>query len=162
MKCPDCGWQNLVDADTCAQCSSPLESAAGSGSGRGLTARLAGKVSALKTRKALILAAGMTVAEAVRRMRKAKTSSALITNEGALVGILTEHGILQRFVGLRDASKTRVCEIMETDPVCLKGGDPVAYAFHQLSLGGYRHLVVQLGKGAYGTVSAQDLVEFLV
>ncbi|HAH04934.1 MAG TPA: hypothetical protein DCM05_00175 [Elusimicrobia bacterium] len=160
MKCPDCGWQNLAGADVCEHCSTPLEPAAAPGGG--LAGRLACKVAKLKTRKALLLAPDAAVAESVRRMRKAKASCALVTRDGELVGILTEHGLLQRFVGLRDPQKTQVCEVMETDPILLDGGDSVAYAFHQLSLGGYRHLAIRLPGGSLGTVSAQDLVETLV
>jgi hypothetical protein len=50
---------------------------------------------------------------------------------------------------------------METDPVCLKAEDPIAYAFHQISLGGYRHMALRLEDGSFGTVSAQELVEYL-
>lgn len=130
--------------------------------GRSLTERVGGSVAELKTRKALLVSPDASIAEAVRRMRKAAVPCALVARGRELVGILTEHGLLQRFVGLRDAAKTQVCEVMETDPVLLDAGDPVAYAFHQLSLGGYRHLAVRLPGGGLGTVSAQDLVEYLV
>jgi len=112
-------------------------------------------------RKALVVEPGTMVGDAVRRMRKAKAGSALVMRGGRPEGVLTEHGLIQRVVSLRDPSKTAVGEVMETEPVCLKAEDPVAYAFHQISLGGYRHLAVRLADGSFGTVSAQELAEYL-
>ena len=162
MKCPDCGHRNLAGAEFCEHCSTPFSHAPASLGGRGLAERLSGgTMSDAKPRRALVLEPGATVADAVRRMRRAKTGSALVVRGGRPEGVLTEHGLIQKVVSLRDPSKTAVSEVMETEPVCLNAEDPVAYAFHQISLGGYRHLAVRLADGSFGTVSAQELVEYL-
>src|SRR4029450_8065999 len=79
-----------------------------------------------------------TLADAVRVMREHHVGCVLALEDGRLAGILTERDLLLK---LEDADLSRpVRDLMTPDPEVLHPDDPIVYALHRMSVGGYRHV----------------------
>ena len=162
MRCPDCGKENLPGADTCVGCDNDLPAAGGRKSSDDLGTRMrSGKVSDLKPRPAVSVAPEDTVADVVLLMREEKVGAVLVTKAGKVVGIMTERDVLYEVAGSRDPKAVNVIDVMHVDPDFLDADEPVAHAFHHMSVGGYRHMPVELTDGNVGMVSSRDLLAYL-
>lgn len=162
VRCPDCGFVNIAGTEDCESCSTPLASLAGPQPRKGLSAKiLGGTLADLKPREAVTVSRETLVSDAVSDMRRHKIGCALVTEEGGVVGIMTERDLLFAVAGLKPPGQVKVGQIMQADPVCLKEDDPISYAFHHMSVGGYRHLPVYRADGSVGVVSARDLLRYL-
>jgi len=158
IKCRTCGHDNIAGTLDCDSCATPL----GSAPKRGLSARIEeGLISDLAPRPASTISGDATVQAAVEKMRADKVGCVLITEKGAVVGILTERDFLFGVTGIKDPAATKTRDIMHKDPVSLKADDPVSFAFHHMSIGGYRHLPVYDGDKPVGMISARDLLKYL-
>jgi CBS domain-containing protein len=99
-----------------------------------------------------------TVIDAVTLMRNRRIGAILVTNDQALVGIITERDIVFRVVAAtRDPETTRIAEVMTTDPDVVAPGADVMTALERMQSGGYRHLPVVDGGALVGIVSIRDI-----
>lgn len=99
-----------------------------------------------------------TVIDAVTLMRDRRIGAILVTNDQALVGIITERDIVFRVVAAtRDPETTRIAEVMTTDPDAVAPGADVMTALERMQSGGYRHLPVVDGGALVGIVSIRDI-----
>jgi CBS domain-containing protein len=99
-----------------------------------------------------------TVIDAVTLMRDRRIGAILVTNDQALVGIITERDIVFRVVAAtRDPETTRIAEVMTTDPDVVAPGADVMTALERMQSGGYRHLPVVDGGALVGIVSIRDI-----
>lgn len=162
MRCPDCGKDNLPGDDHCAGCGHDLPAAGGRPVHGELAARMRqGKVLDLKPRPAVSVAPESPVSEAVEHMREEKVGAVLVVKGGKVVGIMTERDVLYEVAGSRDPKSVNVVDIMHVDPDFLGAHEPIAHAFHHMSVGGYRHMPVELPDGNVGMVSSRDLLAYL-
>jgi len=106
----------------------------------------------LSPRAPLCLAPDASLQEAVRVMREHHVGCVLAVEHDRLAGILTE----------RDLPRP-VREVMTPDPEVLRLDDPIVYALHRMSVGGYRHvpLVDDAGRPV-GILSVKDIVHYVV
>lgn len=161
-RCPDCGAENIPGTEDCESCRAPLAPLSYPQPRGDLSKKiLEGTLAGLRPREAVSVPPSATVAQAARRMREGGLGSALVVEDGRIAGILSERDLVLSVAGLRDPDQVRVSEVMRADPVCLKEDDPVGFAFHHMTVGGYRHLPVQLDRGAIGMISARDLLRYL-
>jgi CBS domain-containing protein len=93
-------------------------------------------------------------------MREQQMGCVIVLNGDKVSAILTERDLLFGAAG-EDNSAMKVRDVMHKDPVCLKADDPVSFAFHHMSVGGYRHLPVYNGEHSVGMISARDLLRYL-
>ena len=102
-----------------------------------------------------------TLRDAIQRMRECRIGCVLIVERDVLVGILTERDLLLKLES-GDLSRP-VREVMTPDPEVLRLDDPIVYALHRMSVGGYRHvpLVDDAGR-AVGILSVKDIVHYVV
>jgi len=99
-----------------------------------------------------------TVIDAVTLMRDRRIGAILVTNDQALVGIITERDIVFRVVAAtRYPETTRIAEVMTTDPDVVAPGADVMTALERMQSGGYRHLPVVDGGALVGIVSIRDI-----
>jgi len=99
-----------------------------------------------------------TVIDAVTLMRDRRIGAILVTNDQALVGIITERDIVFCVVAAtRDPETTRIAEVMTTDPDVVAPGADVMTALERMQSGGYRHLPVVDGGALVGIVSIRDI-----
>lgn len=162
MLCPDCGKDNLAGEDCCAGCGHDLPASSDSLPHDALAARMrSGKVLDLRPRPAVSVGPEEPVADAVGLMREEKVGAVLVVKAGRVVGILTERDVLYAAAGSRDPKAAKVADVMHVDPEFLGADEPVAHAFHHMSVGGYRHMPVELPDGNVGMVSSRDLLAYL-
>lgn len=109
------------------------------------------------------VAAGGTVADAVRALREHRVGCVLVTDGGRLVGLFTERDLLTRVLapGLTLETPLRAC--MTPNPVAVHPTDSVRVAIERMQDGGYRHLpVVDEQTRPVGVLSAKRIVRYVV
>jgi len=158
IKCRSCGHKNIAGTEDCESCSVPLYPKPK----MGLSAKIEeSTITDLSPRKAITVTPADTVEKAALLMREHKMGCVLVVEDGKISGIMTERDILFGIAGIKDPAAVKTCDIMHKDPVCLQADDPVSYAFHHMSVGGYRHLPVYDGNKPIGMISARDLLRHL-
>lgn len=162
MRCPDCGKENIPGDDHCAGCGHDLPASGGRRPPGELAARMRrGTVKDLRPRPAVSVPPTACVADAVRLMREEKVGAVLVTKDSQVVGILTERDVLLQVAGPRDPKTVKVVDVMHVGTDFLEASEPVAHVFHHMSVGGYRHMPVELADGSVGMVSSRDLLAYL-
>jgi len=103
------------------------------------------------------------VSECVQLMTKAKIGSLVILDGEKLAGIFTERDALNKVLaGGLDPARTKVSQVMTTDPFCIPAGTTVGDALKLISERRFRHLPV-IDEGRFITVvSSGDLTHWLV
>jgi CBS domain-containing protein len=160
--CDDCGSKNLPGADNCDNCGVTLHHMSmPQPTGELMTRILEGTISDIKPRPAIEVKPETLVSEVIATMRDKHIGCALVVREGKVVGIMTERDLLFKVEGKRDPTKTKVKSVMRNEPVYLKSDDPVNFAFHHMTIGGYRHLPIYMADNSVGMISARDLLRYL-
>jgi CBS domain-containing protein len=106
---------------------------------------------------------GTTIGGAARIMKEHRVGCVLVEAEGRLLGIFTERDILTKLVGTGyDPAKVLVDGVMTRNPETLTPEDPIAFALHRMSVGGFRHLpLVDAAGRPVGILSVKDIVDYL-
>ena len=114
-----------------------------------------------KSGELLTIDGAAPVIEAVKQMVEANVGSLLVTEDGRIVGIVTERDYLRR-VALegRDENEAAVREIMSTPLVVVARETTVDECMSLMTEQRIRHLPVAEGDEVIGLVSIGDLVKF--
>jgi citrate synthase len=112
----------------------------------------------LMTSPAVTCAADDTLAAAAQVMRAADTGSVVVTDDGKVVGILTERDLLRSAAGAGDPGHEQVRLWMTSRPDVLGPEERVDAAWGSLTSHHYRHLPVVDGQRCVGVVSLRDLM----
>ena len=111
--------------------------------------------------KLVCLGPETTVTNASRAMLERNVGAILVTDPaapGRLLGIMTERDINFRLIAAgRDATTTRVSDIMTRNPRTMPHDTPVSDALKMMARSGYRHLPVQEDGKLVGIVSITDV-----
>ena len=89
-----------------------------------------------------------------------RAGSALVLEDGSLVGIFTERDILRALGDSSSADLARISPVskwMSRDPETIGPETVVAEALDRMLFGGFRHLPVLDGEAVVGMVSMRDL-----
>lgn len=120
------------------------------------------KVAELTVKAVPVLAAADTIADAAARMREHSHGSALICDQGKLVGVFTERDLL-RFVASGRPFSTPLAGVMTVHPRTILTDDLLITVIGLMDQGGYRRLPVVDATGApAGIVDVKTVVHFLV
>lgn len=158
IRCHACGHENIEGNFDCESCSTPLSLKPK----QGLDAHIEeGTIADIGPRVAVSVAASLPLDQAIEKMRAHHMGCVLVVENKKMRGIMTERDLLFGLAGGKNAADMTVEDIMHADPVCLKIDDPVSYAFHHMSIGGYRHIPIHDGNKPIGMISARDLLRFL-
>jgi CBS domain-containing protein len=113
--------------------------------------------------RALVVDEHASVYEAVRLMRKHQQPCVLITHNGKLSGIFTEHDVLMKIVDTGiNLARTAVSSYMTPDPVTLPVDAGVAYALNKMVVDGLHRLPLIDSEGdAVGVVSMRNIIGYL-
>jgi CBS domain-containing protein len=114
----------------------------------------------LMTRDVLAVAPEDTLGEAAQKMVERGVGSAVVTDFGRLIGILTERDLLRATAGRTHSSEARVREWMTADPVTVTEDTPAEEAAQTMLEQGFRHLPVITEGRAVGIVSIRDVAEW--
>ena len=99
----------------------------------------------------------LTVTQAARLMKEKGIGALLVLDGSRLAGIFTERDALFRVVAEgRDPAKTRLSEVMTTNPRTITSDRPFGHALHMMHEGGFRHVPVVDENRPIGVVSARD------
>jgi citrate synthase len=112
----------------------------------------------LMTSPALTCVAVDTLAVAARSMQEAETGSVVVTEDGKVVGILTERDLLRAASSGCDPTREAVRLWMTARPDVLGPGERVDAAWASLTSHHYRHLPVVEDGRCVGVVSLRDLM----
>jgi CBS domain-containing protein len=161
MNCPYCGHDNIDGIDACEECGQPLTTLQEPESDleRAITQH---PVRVLVPKRPITVSAVTTVQEAVDEMVNKRIGCVLVEEAGRITGIFTERDVLNRILPHREALQHPVSDYMTPTPEMVSLTDSIAYAMHEMSVGGYRHLPIAGADGkAVGVISARDLLRYL-
>lgn len=116
----------------------------------------------LMTREVLAIAPEDTLGQAAEVMVERGVGSAVVSDFGRLIGILTERDVLRAVAGRVHSSEARVREWMTAEPVTATTSTELAEAARTMLEQGFRHLPVVEDDRAIGIVSIRDVVEWTV
>ncbi|PCI38456.1 MAG: hypothetical protein COB53_04735 [Elusimicrobia bacterium] len=160
MICPDCAHVNIDGADNCEECNTDLSAVCAAP--QGLTKKIIeGTIADLQPRDAITVDPRQSIPDVIKLMREKKTGCILVVENGDVSGIMTERDLLFGVAGVKDPEDADMMALMHPDPVCLKEDDPVSFAFHHMSVGGFRHIPILRQSGTLGMISARDLLSYL-
>jgi CBS domain-containing protein len=116
----------------------------------------------LMTREVLEVAPEDTLGQAAEAMVERGVGSAVVSDFGRLIGILTERDLLRAVAGRVHSSEARVREWMTGEPITATTSTDLAEAARTMLDQGFRHLPVVEEDRAIGIVSIRDVVEWTV
>ena len=116
----------------------------------------------LMTRDVLTVAPEDTIGEAAQKMVERGVSSAVVSDFGRLIGILTERDMLRAVAGRIHSSEARVREWMTADPVTATESTPAEEAARIMFERKFRHIPVVDGERTIGIVSIRDVARWSV
>lgn len=103
-----------------------------------------------------------TVRDAADEMRRASHGSALVCDDGKLVGIFTERDLL-KVVGTKGSMDSVLSDVMTANPKTVTTSDTLLDATRSMDEGGYRRLpVVDPSGDPVGIVDVKTITHFLV
>jgi CBS domain-containing protein len=162
MICPSCGTENIQGEDSCVNCGTDLRTADIPRPSNSFEERLISEhLSALADVELLAVDAALPASDAVRQMQERNVGSAVVEQDGRVVGIFTEADALFQLTGDAPAGAT-VGALMTADPVMLRPDDSVAVAIHKMAVGGFRHIPLVDNGRASGIVTARDLFRHIL
>jgi len=117
----------------------------------------------VKFNEALVVDEQVSVFEAVWMMRKHKQPCVLVTRNGKIRGIFTEHDVLMKIVDTGvNLARTAVASYMTADPVTLPVDAGVAYALNKMVIDGFHRLPLIDSEGhPVGVVSMRNIIGYL-
>jgi CBS domain-containing protein len=127
-------------------------------------ALLSDEVRLLAPSEPIRLSADASVADAVTRMADNRRAGVVIVDAtGRLVGIFTERDLLTRVVRQgRELARTRLGDVMTTDPEALTPDDRICFAINRMHAAGYRTVpLVDEGHRPIGIVTVNDVMGWL-
>jgi CBS domain-containing protein len=99
-----------------------------------------------------------TLQEAAQAMKEGKISSVLVTEDGYLIGILTERDMVKAVAEGIDTEVVHVRDYMTPTPVAVNPDTTVEEAVQTMMENGFRHLPIVDGERELkGVVSIRDL-----
>jgi CBS domain-containing protein len=163
MICPACGHENIEGAELCEHCGNDLTHLSRP-KAASPTEKLLHKrpVGALRPHAPVVIPASRKIRDVIASMVIRHDGCAVVVNDaGEVIGVFTERDLLMKLAGKPDALlDSPVSEFMTPDPVTVTADVPIAYALHQMDVGGYRHIPLVAGKKPVGMVSIRDIVTF--
>ena len=161
MICPVCRFGNFPGDDTCANCGADLWGVDTPQQATTFRGKLLGlHLAELAAPAPDVIDPGTSVADAIARMQADGIDCLLVTEGGALVGIFTDRDAILKVAGQEDGARP-IRDVMTSDPVILRSGDPVAVAIHKMAVGGFRHVPIVEDGVPVGVVSAKDVFKHL-
>ena len=118
----------------------------------------------LKPKKPLTAHVGISLAEAVIKLKEANVGfMALVNDNNKLVGVFTEGDILTKIACIvEDLAQKKVKDYMTTNLTTLKADDTIAQALHLMSINHFRHIPIVGDDGKpEGVISFRSVVRYI-
>ena len=162
MRCPTCGFENLLGSDVCDNCGSDLAGHDTPQSPTTFRGQLLGEhldergIATPET-----IEATADVNDAIRRMHDKGIDCVLVTEGDRLVGIFTDRDAVLKVAGLERQARP-IATLMTRDPVVLRHDETIAVAINKMAVGGFRHIPIVEDGRPTGVVTARDVFRHLV
>jgi len=101
-----------------------------------------------------------TIGETAQRMVELGVSSAVVSDYGRLIGIVTERDLTRAVAGRVHSSEARVREWMTSEPVTLTPDASPGEAARVMLENGFRHIPILQGEQIVGIVSIRDVARW--
>jgi CBS domain-containing protein len=101
-----------------------------------------------------------TIGETAQKMVERGVSSAVVSDYGNLIGIVTERDLTRAVAGRTHSSEARVREWMTADPLTLGPDATPAEAAKIMLDNGFRHVPIVADGRAVGIVSIRDVARW--
>jgi len=161
MRCPACGYDNLIGADVCDNCGADIFGRDLPVQATDFNGRLLGEhLHDLQRSEPVVVGSDASLAAVVEQMHRDGADCVLVVDGGRLVGIFTDRDAVLKVAG-RPLDSLRVGELMTHDPVVLRHDDAIAVAIHKMAVGGFRHIPIVEDGRPTGVVSARDVFAHL-
>jgi signal-transduction protein with cAMP-binding, CBS, and nucleotidyltransferase domain len=161
MRCPYCGFENLIGSDICDNCGADL---AGRDTPQSATtyrgALLGEHLDELGVGQPELIDVSADAEEAVRRMHDNGSDCVLVVDGGRLVGIFTDRDAVLKVAG-RPLKARPIGDLMTRDPVVLRHDDTIAVAINKMAVGGFRHIPIVEDGQPTGVITARDVFRHL-
>jgi signal-transduction protein with cAMP-binding, CBS, and nucleotidyltransferase domain len=162
MRCPTCGFENLLGSDVCDNCGSDLAGHDTPQSPTTFRGQLLGEhLDELGIATPETIDASADVNEAIRRMHDKGIDCVLVTEGDRLVGIFTDRDAVLKVAGLERQARP-IATLMTRDPVVLRHDETIAVAINKMAVGGFRHIPIVEDGRPTGVVTARDVFRHLV
>jgi signal-transduction protein with cAMP-binding, CBS, and nucleotidyltransferase domain len=162
MRCPTCGFENLLGSDVCDNCGSDLAGHDTPQSPTTFRGQLLGEhLDELGIASPETIEASADVNEAIRRMHDKGIDCVLVTEGDRLVGIFTDRDAVLKVAGLERQARP-IATLMTRDPVVLRHDETIAVAINKMAVGGFRHIPIVEDGRPTGVVTARDVFRHLV
>jgi CBS domain-containing protein len=162
MRCPVCGFENLLGSDVCDNCGSDLAGHDTPQQAPAFSGRLLGEhLDALGVRPVQVVEASADVDDVIRQMHGDESDCVLVVDDGRFVGIFTDRDAVLKVAGAEPGART-IGELMTRDPVVLRHDETIAVAINKMAVGGFRHIPVVEDGRPTGVVTARDVFRHLV
>ena len=161
MRCPTCGFENLLGYDICDNCGSDLAGHDTPQSATTFRGRLLGEpLDQLEMAAPEIVDTTADVDDAIRRMHDKGIDCVLVVDGGRLVGIFTDRDAVLKVAGTK-AGPQPISAVMTHDPVVLRHNETIAVALNKMAVGGFRHIPIVEDGRPTGVVTARDVFHHL-
>ena len=117
-------------------------------------------VADLMTTDVLTVAPEDTIGETAQKMVERRVGSAVVTDFGRLIGILTERDLMRATAGRTHSSEARVREWMTANPVTLTRSASPAEAAKIMFENRFRHIPIVEDEHTVGIVSIRDVARW--
>jgi CBS domain-containing protein len=117
-------------------------------------------VSDLMTKDVLTVAPEDTIGETAQKMVELGVSSAVVSDYGRMIGIVTERDLTRAVAGRVHTSEARVREWMTADPITLTRDASPAEAAQIMLDNGFRHIPIVEDERTVGIVSIRDVARW--
>jgi sulfide:quinone oxidoreductase len=114
-------------------------------------------VGEIMSSEVLVVAPEDTLGEIAQRMRERDVGSALVSDFGRLIGILTSRDLLDAFAGRVHSSEARAREWMTSEPITVAATTPLTVALQLMTDHAIHHLPVVAGERPVGMVGARQV-----
>jgi CBS domain-containing protein len=164
IPCPYCDAEVIAGAEECDSCGQPLTDFHLPVPATWVERRLlSDRLSQFLGRKPLCVSPTMPVREVLRLLVDNRVGCVVIVEGGKAVGIFTERDALLKIGEKASELGDRPIADYMTAPVqTLPPTAKIAFAVHQMDLGGYRHLPIADADGApLGIISVRDILNYL-
>jgi CBS domain-containing protein len=114
----------------------------------------------LMTSDVLTVAPEDTIGETAQKMVEQGVSSAVVSDYGRLIGIVTERDLTRAVAGRVHTSEARVREWMTAEPITLTRDASAAEAARIMLEHGFRHVPIIEDEHTVGIVSIRDVARW--
>ena len=164
MNCPFCEYTNIQGSRVCDQCGQPIDdlhlSDPESALERGL---LADRIEELSPKAPITVTSDATVGDVLNLLFQQSIGCVFVLDENRHpIGVFSERDATRAAEAIATSRDRPIVDFMTPNPQGLSAEAKIAFAVHQMDLGGYRHLPIINAHGqADGVISVRDILRYL-